>query len=175
MSAGISGYMTRSATLLYAADRFAGSFGDRGAQEVATRELLSAAERDSFAGVNLGFQTRPGAPPPTSVSVRLSAVLFDLQSANVLVAAGLQAGASSKQEDGIFLNDARQQMATTRDELLVPVVPKFAESLKLQSATLLSATEQFRNYSDQLLGEIASEVEKTIKIAMTELGNLDRS
>jgi hypothetical protein len=175
MAVGIAEYTTRSATLLYAADRFAESLGIREAQDAATQELLSVAERDSLSGVHLGFETDSGAPRPMSVSARLSAVLFDLQSANVLVGAGLQLEAPNNQES--FLNDARQQVATTRDELLAPtaVTSGFAPSLKLQSATLQSATEQFRNYSGQLLGEIAGEVEKTVKIGMTELGKLDPS
>jgi hypothetical protein len=172
---GISDYTRRSAVLLQATERFEQSLDAPRRREVATRQLLTAAEKDSIAGVRLGFQVEPGEPPPASVSGRLSAVLFDLQSANVLVAAGLRAEKPKEQGDGELLKDARRQMATTREELLAPaLVPKgFAASLNLQSETLESAAEQFRNYSSQLLGEIVSESEQTITAAIAELKKLD--
>jgi hypothetical protein len=161
--------------LLQAAERFEDSLGDPRRREAATKQLLNAAEKDSIADVRLGFQMEPGAPPPASVSGRLSAALLDLQSANVLVAAGLRAEKPKEQGDGELLKDARRQMATTREELLAPaLVPTgFAASLNLKSATLESAADQFRNYSSQLLGEIAGGAEETIKTAMTELKKLD--
>jgi hypothetical protein len=175
MASGISDYARRSAVLLQTTERFEGSLGDPPRREAATKQLLSAADKDSIADVRLGFQVEAGKPPPASVSGRLSAVLFDLQSANVLVAAGLRAEKPKDQSGGELLQDARRQMATTREELLAPaVVPTgFAASLNLQSATLESATGQFQNYADQLLGEIVGESEQTIKTAMTELKKLD--
>jgi len=175
MAPGTSEYTRRSAVLLQATERFEESLGEPRTREAATKQLLSAAEKDSIADVRLGFQMEPGVPPPASVSGRLSAVLFDLQSANVLVAAGLRAEKPKEQGDGEFLKDARRQMATTREELLAParVSTDFEASLNLKSATLDTATSQFQHYSGQLLGEIAGESEKTIKTAMTELKKLD--
>ena len=175
MAPGTSEYTRRSAVLLQATERFEESLGEPRTREAATKQLLSAAEKDSIADVRLGFQMEPGVPPPASVSGRLSAVLFDLQSANVLVAAGLRAEKPKEQGDGEFLKDARRQMATTREELLAParVPTDFEASLNLKSAALDTATSQFQHYSGQLLGEIAGESEKTIKTAMTELKKLD--
>jgi hypothetical protein len=175
MAPGISDYTRRSAVLLQATERFEQSLDDPRRREAATKQLLNAAEKDSIADVRLGFQAKPGEQPPASVSGRLSAVLFDLQSANVLVAAGLRAEKPKEQGDGELLKDARRQMATTREELLAPaLVPKgFVASLNLKSETLESAAEQFRNYSGQLLGEIVSESEQTITAALAELKKLD--
>ncbi len=175
MTSGISDYTRRSAVLLQATERFEQSLDDPRRREAATKQLLNAAEKDSIADVRLGFQAEPGAPPPASVSGRLSAVLFDLQSANVLVAAGLRTEKPKEPGEGERLKDARRQMATTREELLAPaLVPKrFVAALNLQSKTLESAAEQFRNYSSELLGEIVSESEQTITAAITELKKLD--
>ena len=175
MASGISDYTRRSAVLLQATGRFEQSLDDPRRREVAIRQLLTAAEKDSIADVRLGFQVEPGEPPPALVSGRLSAVLFDLQSANVLVAAGLRAEKPKEQGEGELLKDARRQMATTREELLAPaLVPKrFVASLNLKSETLELAAEQFRNYASQLLGEIVSESEQTITAAATELKKLD--
>jgi hypothetical protein len=175
MALGISDYTRRSAVLLQATGRFEQSLDDPRQREVAIRQLLTAAEKDSIADVRVGFQVEPGQSPPASVSGRLSAVLFDLQSANVLVAAGLRAEQPKEQHDGELLKDARRQMATTREELLAPaLVPKhFVASLNLKSETLESAAEQFRNYSSQLLGEIVSETEQVITTAATQLKKLD--
>jgi hypothetical protein len=176
MLPGISDYANRSAVLLQATERFEDALGDFRQQDIATKDLLSAAEQDSFAGVRLGFQVEPGVPPPSSVSGRLSAVLYDLQSANVLIAAGVRTESPNGQGAGNLLQDARQEVATTRDELLSPAAPTgFAAKLSLKSATLESAVGEFRNYSDQLLGEIVSEAGKTIKVASTELSKLDPS
>lgn len=175
MAPGISDYTRRSAVLLQAAERFEDSLDDPHRREVATRQLLTAAEKDSMAGVRLGFQVEPGEPEPTPVSGRLSAVLFDLQSANVLVAEGLRAEKPKERGDGAPLNDARRQMATMREELLAPaLVPKqFVASLNLKSKTLESAAEQFGNYSSKLLEEIVGKSEQTITAAITELKKLE--
>src|SRR5690349_8708571 len=123
MLPGISDYANRSAVLLQATERFEDALGDFRQQDIATKDLLSAAEQDSFAGVRLGFQVEPGVPPPSSVSGRLSAVLYDLQSANVLIAAGVRTESPNGQGAGNLLQDARQEVATTRDELLSPAAP----------------------------------------------------
>ena len=175
MAPGTSDYTQRAAVLLHATERFEDSLGDPRKRETAIKQLLSAAERDSIRDVRLGFRRQPGVPPPASVSGRLSAVLFDLQSANVVVAAGLRAEKPHEQSDGSHLKDARRQMATTREELLAParVSSKFAASVNAKSATLDSATSQFQIHSDDLLGEIVRESAETIKTALTELKKLD--
>jgi hypothetical protein len=89
MDSSLSGYTRRSTVLLQAAERFEENLADTAPLTAATRELLAAAAKDSFADVRLGFQGEPGVPTPPPISDRLSAVLFDLQSANILVAAGL--------------------------------------------------------------------------------------
>lgn len=172
MASGISEYTRRSAVLLQATKRFEQSLDDPRRRDAAIRQLLTAADQDSTAGVRLGFQAKSDDEPPASVSERLSAVLFDLQSANVLVAAGMRAEAPG---DGKLLQDASRQMGTTREELQAPAVlpTNFVASLNLKSKTLDSAAEQFRNYSSQLLGEIVSEAEKNIAAATKELKKLD--
>src|SRR5690242_18182179 len=108
MSSGISEYTRRAALLLEAAQRFEESLADRDERDAAARQLLGAAEKDSFAEVRLGFEADTAATqPPPPISGRLAAVLFDLQSANVLVAAGLRADAL--QAEAHFL-EARQEM-----------------------------------------------------------------
>jgi hypothetical protein len=172
MAPDISDYTRRSAVLLQATERFERSLDDPQRRETATKQLLSAAEKDSIAGLRLGFQAGAGEPEPATVSGRLSAVLFDLQSANVLVAAGMRA---EEHVEGELLKDARRQMATTREELLAPaLVPeRFVASLNLKSKTLESAAEQFGNYSSDLLGEIVGKSEQTITAAIVELKKLD--
>jgi len=173
MAVGISDYTRRAAVLLQAAERFEASLDDHRRRDAAVGNLLAAAEQDSFADVRLGFEATPGSPESPAVSGRLSAVLFDLQSANVLIAAGLKAE-TKDQGGGDLLKQARLEIGTTRDELLAPAtVPTgFAATLNLDSATLESAATQFRNYSSQLLGEIVDGADKTIKVATTELGKL---
>ena len=175
MAPGTSDYTQRAAALLHATERFEDSLGDPRKRETAIKQLLSAAERDSIRDVRLGFQGKPGAPPPASVSGRLSAALFDLQSANVMVAAGLRAEKPNEHSNGSHLRDARRQMATTREELLAParVSSKFASSVNAKSATLDSATSQFQIHSGDLLGEIVRDSAETIKTALTELKKLD--
>jgi hypothetical protein len=172
MAEGVFDYTRRSAVLLEAAKRYERVAGDPREKDAAAKALFSAAERDSFA--SLRFEAEQDLPPPASVSSRLSAVLFDLQSANVLLAAGLQTE-SSKPEGGDLLRHARQEIATSREELLTrdAVPTNFAAALNVQSATVEAAISEFRKYSQQLLDEIVGEVTNTIDVALTELRKLD--
>lgn len=177
MAQGVDEYIHQAALLLQAAEQFEDSLAAGDAeQEFAVDELLGVAQKNAVQGISLRFQGQPGAglPATRSVSGGLSAIVLELQSANVLVAAGLQ-----KQELGLagdldLLHQAQQHVATTRDELSASATgsARFA-SLNIQSATAESATQAFRTYSGQLLDEIVDEAGNTAKAALKGVAKLD--
>jgi hypothetical protein len=172
MSADVSDYLRRSASLLQAADRFGDSIDRGDGQEDAASDLLDRAGVDSFDRLRLGFEAKPGVQPSAEMSEGLSAILFDLQSANLLVAAGLRAGQRDAAAGKVF-ERARDEIDATRGELeVVPRAVGFEDKLNVQSATLASAVGDFRNYSNRLLGEIVGDVEKTMTDAASEVKKL---
>lgn len=167
---GVPDYARQSSILLDAAERFERNINDARLRDDATKELLEASEPAGFGHVRLGFQNEPGTAPEQSLTGRLSAVLFDLQSGNVLVAAGLR---TEDEDAGRLLHEARSEVATTREDLQSSEALGFAAQLNLQSATAASAAEQFRNYSGQLLAEMVDQAGETVKSALGELRKLD--
>ena len=73
--------------------------------------------QNSFAEVNLGFNPAD-LPPKTPVSARLAAVLFDMHSANLLVAAGVRAEHRPNRKTADFGRRAAAD-GSDCDELLV--------------------------------------------------------
>jgi hypothetical protein len=127
-----------------------------------------------------GFQAQPGVGrPPPSLEDGLSAALWELQSANLLVAAGLKRGELEVQGVADPLDRAEQDFRTTRSELRAtstsrtPMEAQFDKVLNLKSNTLDAATGAFRAHSGNLLEEIVKEAQDTIKDALKGLGKLD--
>jgi hypothetical protein len=170
MPSAVSDYARRSARLLYAVNHLSESVGDAVAEHAATIELLNITEKDGFVD-SLRYQDSANRDRPlTSVSDSLVAVLFDLQSANVLVAAGAQI---RKQENRIFLDDATQQIETTQELLKpAPVAMNYGPN-NINSSTAQAAIDQFRVLSNQLLDKISRDVEHTIKLALSDVRKLD--
>ena len=163
MPFAIAQFPDRADLLLNAADEFNDSLAeDDVSQDEAEGRLLAAATPAS--GVALKFETKAGAAAARgSVADELAAILNTLQSGNLLVAAELK---KRNVETGIF-DDARDQIAAARIQVAAPAAPlRFANTLNVQSASLDSAKEAFRNYSDQLLSEIVDESLTTIKSAV---------
>ena len=168
MSQGISEYAHRSSVLLDTTEQFQKAFvRDAARQEFATNELLGVAGKDAAQDVLIGFQadTGFGPPPPPPDAGGLALVLLDIQSANLLISAGLETNEVPDVRGAKFLDEAKTQIATTRNQLSVPAVAAFAPSLAIHSPSVEEAAEEFRKYSAELLGEIVREINKTVNIA----------
>jgi hypothetical protein len=174
MSQGISEYAERSSMLLGAANQFQGALArDAARQEFATNELLGVAVREAPQDGLFGFQadTGFGRPPPPRRPGGLAAVLLEVQSANLLISAGLQAKEVPDTGDVKLFGDAKMQIETTRNQLLAPAVAKFVPSLAIESPNVEKAAEEFRKYSSKLLDEIVTETHETINVACKGLSS----
>jgi hypothetical protein len=164
--------------LLQATDLFKDNLaGNETEQDFAVNNLLTTAEKDG-GDTLFGFQAQPGAGrPPPSLEDGLSAALWELQSANLLVAAGLRRGELEVKDIADPLDRAEQDFRTTRSELRAtsptPMEAQFERVLNLKSNTLDAATGAFRTHSGNLLEEIVKEAQDTIKDALKGLGKLD--
>lgn len=180
MVEGLSEYSGRSAILLSTAQNFRTSLrAPERRREFAIDELLAATRRDAAPDVVLRFASEPGVPRPPSPRIDpregLCAVVLDLQSANLLISAGVAAQETGAARDASLFDEARRQLSTTRDELLasVPAAMGFAATLAVKSDTLDAAKGSFRGYSDELLNEIVAKCWDAISAAFKELKHLD--
>lgn len=174
----IDEYARRSATLLHASERFrAALFADERQQQFRANDLLAAAGDEAAKDVFSRFQPGGTSPlPRPSGPSALSAVLFDLQSGNLLIAAGLRIKELPAIDDGNLLSEAHRQIEASRGELVASDVRmQFAANLMIHSGDTNAAAAEFRRYSGELLDEIVLESRNTINTACKGLAKLDPS
>jgi hypothetical protein len=168
MPFGIADFQGRATRLLGAADEFHDSLADDDvARDEAEARLLAAATFGDSGPLN--FQTTVGAEARASLADELAYILSDLQSGNLLVASELK----KRDRKTEMFDSARDQILVARADIAAPPSAlRFADKLNVESATLDSAKEAFRNYSDQLLSEIVEESLETIKSAIDGVAKL---
>ena len=168
-------YMHRASVLLNEATRFERSLtADETVQEAAVRDLLEAADEDA-APTTLAFQAGIGPPASSPRFEGISSVLFDLQSANLLVAAAIERREIEVAAPAGTFQMARQEMETTRDAVETPAAIPFELSWTIASSTPDEAAREFRKWSGKLLDEIVVETAKTIEMSLNGLKKLDPS
>lgn len=183
MPQGISEYTRRSEALLLAAEDFRNSLqADEGDRDVAVDELLGAARRGSSLDAVLRFEpggpspvrVEPGVPPPpVDPQHVLSAALFELQSANILISADLALKGAGTSNGVRLFDEARQQMSASHDELTGPIVLNYAPPSNVASGTLDSARQSFENNSGQVLTAIIDGCADAAGDALAGLKTLD--
>jgi hypothetical protein len=158
--------------LLNEATRFERSLtADEAVQEAAVRDLLDAADEDA-APTTFAFQPGIGQPAPSPRFEGLASVLFDLQSANLLVAAAIERKEIEVAANAGTFHMARHEMVTTRDAVEAPAAIRF-ELETISSSTPDEAAREFRKWSGKLLDEIVVETAKTIEMSVDSLKKLD--
>jgi hypothetical protein len=166
-------YAQRAAVLLNEASRFEDSLSaDESAQQAAVRDLLEAA--DMGAGPTVAaFDPGIGPPPPPAGLDGVSSILFDLQSANLLMAGAIERKEIAAAAPAGHFQRARQDIETTRNEITTPETIPFELSWTVKSSTSAEAANEFRKWSGKLLDEIVDESADTMERAVNGLRKLD--
>lgn len=136
-------------------DSLAGSEADRVESE---RELVGA------------VPTKPALSAVAPLDAdHLAAVLLELQSGNLLLAAAVQTQAEELHKP---LDRARQQMQTAKTQLTGAPAPQHLAALSQPSDSLPAAKQAFRDQSGKFLNEVVDEIEDTIKAALDQIKDL---
>jgi hypothetical protein len=142
---------------------------------------VSEAFQDSLAGTSEDRREAEqelveAIPPPPALPTsplldedQLTAVLLELQSGNLLVAAGVQTDAGAPPA---ALDNARQQIQAAKTQVEAPPAPQRLSAAIIRSSNLPTAKEGFRSQSGEFLKEIVDEVETTIEAALGPLKSL---
>jgi hypothetical protein len=170
-------YGPRSQRLANAAQQLLDALDDPNIdRSLAIIDLEQAAAGAPASDLARGFEsTLPMGIPPTVAETSedaLSAALLELQSANVLVSAGLALGEAGETAERGPLSESVSDIQGSRPPVS-PVLRGFEAATRVNSADLESARKTFRTNADGVLDGIVDDAAKVIGEIVEQLKRLD--
>jgi len=139
----------------------------------AFKDSLTGSEADRIESERELIGAVPPEPALTAAAPldadHLAAVLLELQSGNLLLAAAVQTQGEERRKP---LDSARQQMQTAKTQLSGAPAPQYLAALSRPSDSLPAAKHAFRDQADNFLKEVVDEVEDTINAALDQIKDL---
>jgi len=80
-------------------------------------DVVEAAQRNATADMAMGFAGRAEAAPPPALDEMLASVLFDFQSANVLISAGIATEGTEREAGSKYLAESVRQIEQAHAEI----------------------------------------------------------
>jgi hypothetical protein len=189
MSFGLGEYPARSEQLATASRRLLDSFGDKRInRNIALQNLETATRTGDLAAEIRGFTeaspvspsggdrggTRP--PAPATSEDALAGVLLELQSANVLISAGIALNEHEGGADVTLLSEAVQHVETSRADVTRPLSAaelRFDPAANVTSPDIDAARKNFRENAEGVLGDIVDDTASVITIVFDKMKKVD--
>jgi hypothetical protein len=173
-------YVARSGMLLNAAEQLRAALADKTIEPAsAIDDLISASRQD--AGKEMGLRYAARTIPviesrPASPEDALSAILLDIQSANLLMSAGLALKETGAPGDVMLFDEAVTHLEGVQSEIKRDTASQragFLSEAVIHSGTLDSAKLTFKTNSDSVLEDFVEEAAKVINSVVEQLKKLD--